>query len=161
MYGIEIKYLRKCAESLFLKILPQAQVWKINTSSSARFEFPNISDAQYLSDNTCGSPHIPSEVLLTSGGCGWNIEGRIVAGGTENGKLIAQFKDDCRAWNPSDVIFSQDSTMFLRTYQKLLAAFGDVFELRDCQGRMWQRRIFCILEEARTSSTTCTRRRTS
>jgi hypothetical protein len=98
---------------------------------------PNISDAQYLNDNTCGSPHIPSEVLLTSGGCGWNIEGRIVAGGTENGKLIAQFKDDCRAWNPSDVIFSQDSTMFLRTYQKLLAAFGDVFELRDCQGRMW------------------------
>ena len=93
--------------------------------------------------STCGSPEIADQAWVVNRRCSWEIEGSLLVGTEQqvadgSAKEIATFIDDCKAWNPSDLIFANaEETQFLTTDQKTLTLFGDVFRLRDCEGKVF------------------------
>ena len=90
-------------------------------------------------NQTCGSPTLPDEVAIVSTKCSWEMDGAVKLGNGSTGEEVATFQDNCRAWNPSDLLFysESDGSTFLTTHQQTFAVFGDVFELRDCNGEMF------------------------
>lgn len=86
-------------------------------------------------DTTCGSPTLPTTVVMRSEGCGWATTGMLTAG--MNGPVLAHFKDDCEAWNPSDLIFDDGrGTTYLTTDQKTFS-WTNTFRLRDCNAAVF------------------------
>jgi hypothetical protein len=99
--------------------------------------FACAAGAQFDEGGTCSSPAMPDQLQLRSKGCGWNVRGAVATAG--DGAELSEFIDDCTSLLPSDLLFTRAAATvgegpYLSTYQRRFAAFGDVFEMRDCRG---------------------------